>query len=443
MKLSVPKGMRDVAPAQKIVLNQIVAVLENTFARYGYAPLDTPLVERMDVLSSKYAGGSEILKEVFSVTDQGKRKLGLRYELTVPFARFVGMNPQLKLPFKRYQIGKVYRDGPVASGRLREFTQCDCDVVGPATPLVDAELLALVASAFSQLTLDVDIRVNDRKLLNGMVGIFSAKKLSAKQRDAAILTIDKLDKIGQKGVVKELVAAKLFAKKDAVLLLTALARFEKKRLSLAAFSTFLEQEAAARTRDFAVAQEGLAYLAQLFAALASFGVTSARFYPSLARGLAYYTGPIFEFYLEGGKMAVGAGGRYDNMVGDFLGSGSYPACGVSFGLDRIALALGGADAKTLTQVFVLPVGPTVLDACSFAAKLRAAGVRCEVDLVGKSISKNLDYASKLGIPFVLFVGRRELASGKLKVKNMKSGKESFVTKRGLVSGVRKLLGSLK
>ncbi|MFA6889258.1 MAG: ATP phosphoribosyltransferase regulatory subunit, partial [Candidatus Woesearchaeota archaeon] len=161
------KGTQDFPPEEKILRNKIEKVLVDTFELYGFSPLDTPVLERYDLMASKYAGGAEILKETFKLMDQGKRELCLRYDLTVPFCRFIGMNPSLKMPFKRYQIGTVYRDGPVASDRLRIFTQCDVDTVGTKSMAADAECLLLAESVFKQLKIAVTIEVNNRKFLDG------------------------------------------------------------------------------------------------------------------------------------------------------------------------------------------------------------------------------------------------------------------------------------
>ena len=453
MELALAKGVSDLSPSEKIAQNKVLQVLESTFALYGFSPLDTPLLERYDVLASKYAGGAEILKEIFTLTDQGGRKLCLRYDLTVPFARYVGMHPQLKLPFKRYQIGKVYRDGPVALGRLREFTQCDCDVVGPKSALVDAELLALAQEAYTRLDLRVEIRVNDRQLLNGLMVIFSSRFLSSEERDSALLIIDKLDKIGSLGVADELASQHLFSVTQAQTFLVELEKFFVRARDvvssltvLAAFTRYLTAEATARKRDATLALAGLSDLRALFEALFTQGVTIARFSPSLVRGLAYYTGVVFEVYALEGTIAsaIGSGGRYDAMIGNFLGGSIvYPACGISFGLDRIVLALGEKNAPaTLTFVYVIPVGNTVADALALTSALRTSGISTEVDLVGKSPSKNLDYAAKLGIPYVVFVGAQELAAKAVKVRNMDSGVETLVPQRKLASEIKKLLKTL-
>jgi len=201
MTLQLPKGTRDLKPEEAIVRNKIVSTLREVFELYGYSPLETPVFERYDVLASKYAGGAEILKETFKLKDQGKRELGLRYDLTVPMCRFVGMNPNIKMPFKRYAIGEVFRDGPVEKARYRQFTQCDVDVVGIKGMTADAEVVALTQRAFKKLGFDTVIKINNRKLLNDLLLYAGVKK---EKLDTVILTIDKLEKFGLDSVKKEL-----------------------------------------------------------------------------------------------------------------------------------------------------------------------------------------------------------------------------------------------
>ena len=169
MELMNAKGTSDFAPEQKILRDKIEHIITTVFRLHGFPPLETPVLERFDLLASKYAGGAESLKETFKLEDQGKRELALRYDLTVPFCRFIGMNPHLKMPFKRYQVGAVYRDGPVASDRLRTFTQCDADVVGTKSMSADAECLMIAEAVFRRLKIKAQIEVNNRKFLDGLL----------------------------------------------------------------------------------------------------------------------------------------------------------------------------------------------------------------------------------------------------------------------------------
>ena len=206
MELQLPKGTRDFSPEEKILRDKVVNTLKEVFELYGFAPLDTPILEKFDVLSSKYAGGAEILKETFKLKDQGARELGLRYDLTVPLARYIGMNPTIKMPFKRYQVGEVFRDGPVASARYRQFTQCDVDVIGSNSMAADAEIVGLVYSAFSKLNLEVVVKASNRGLLNDILDYCGVQK---EKQEAVILSIDKLEKFGVNVVKEELKQQKI------------------------------------------------------------------------------------------------------------------------------------------------------------------------------------------------------------------------------------------
>jgi len=221
--LSPPRGSRDFLPQEKILRNSIVDTLRKTFEKYGFNPLETPALENFDVLSSKYAGGDEILKETYSLEDQGKRKLGLRYDLTVPLSR-VFASQKLALPFKRYQIASVWRDGPIKAGRYREFTQCDVDVIGVASPKQEAELMALTRDSFKALGLKAVVKVNSRKLLNGLLDFAGVPE---SKRIAAILELDKLEKAGNPGVLAEL--EKLLGKSEAKTVLELFVEVEREK----------------------------------------------------------------------------------------------------------------------------------------------------------------------------------------------------------------------
>ena len=405
MKLQMAKGTRDFSPAEKIARNLLTKKLTNTFERYGFAPLETPILERMDVLGAKYAGESaDVMKEVFRVSDQGGRELGMRFDLTVPLARYVGMNPETKMPFKRYQIGKVYRDGPIKAGRYREFWQYDVDIVGAKSMQADAEILRIVLDVFSLLDLDVEVRVNNRKLLTAIVENAGISKDLA---ETVIISIDKLDKVGKKGVTEELLD-KGFDKEE---IENVLENLDK---SLAEYETLLPEN------------EGVSELKELFAALPD--DERLVFMPNLARGLAYYTGPVFEVFSKAKDLnfSLAGGGRYDNMIGDYLGGKQViPAVGLAFGFEPILEVMKKQEKialkKSLTQVYVVPIGG--VNASGVVMALRDAGINTDVDLMGRGLSKNIKYADAYDIPFVLFVGEDELKVGKFKLKNIESGKE--------------------
>ena len=413
MDLQLPKGTRDFSPEEKIARDRIVNTLKEVFELYGYAPLDTPILERFDVLSSKYAGGSEILKETFKLKDQGNRELGLRYDLTVPLARYVGMNPNMKMPFKRYQIGEVFRDGPVASARYRQFLQCDVDVIGSNSMATEAEIIALAYSAFSKLNLGISIKVNNRKLLNDVLDYCGIEK---EKQDAVILSIDKLEKLGINVVKNELKEQKIDDKKiNMILDILNIKGNNNKKIS--------------QLRKILKDSEGLSQIVQLLEYLKNLNL-DVDFDVSLARGLAYYTGTVIETFLKRSniKSAVCAGGRYDNMIGSFLGKGFYPAVGISFGVDRIYDALvekQETKQKTNTKVYIIPI-KALDESMKIAQQLRDAGINTDTDLMEKGPSKNLGYANSLGIPYVAFVGKKELQENKVKLRDMKTGKEEVI-----------------
>jgi len=419
VKLQLPKGTRDLAPEQAIVRNNVISTIKNVFEKYGYNPMDTPLFERFDVLSSKYAGGAEILKETFKFKDQGDRELALRYDLTVPMCRFVGMKKNLKMPFKRYQIGEVFRDGPVEKARYRQFTQCDVDVVGIKSMDADAEIIALVFRAFSDLGLKSKIKVNNRKILND---ILKNCKIEKKEIDAVILSIDKLEKFGADAVKKELKDKNIDSKKiEDILTLISINGSNSEKLK--SLSKILGDS------------EGIEEISQLFSLLKSYSI-EVEFDVSLARGLSYYTGTIVEVFLVNSKVksSVCAGGRYDNIIGQFIGNNEYPAVGISFGLDRIYDAYiekNASDIKSTASVFIIPID-TKDECLKIAEELRNENIFVAMDLVGKGISKNLAYANTQGIPYVLIVGQNELKQKKVKMKDMNSGEEKMMSADELV-----------
>ena len=412
MELQLPKGTRDFSPEEKILRDKIVGTLKEVFELYGYAPLETPILERFDVLSSKYAGGAEILKETFRLKDQGSRELGLRYDLTVPLARYVGMNPTTKMPFKRYQIGEVFRDGPVASARYRQFTQCDVDVIGSSSMAADAEIIALAYTAFCKLNLEVVVKVNNRNLLNDILDYCGIEN---EKQESVILSIDKLEKFGAEVVKNELKQQKIDDKKiNTILGLISIKGGNAEKIS--------------QLKKFLKNSEGLSEIEELLNYLKNTNLESD-FDMSLARGLAYYTGTVFEAILKNSKVksSVAGGGRYDNMVGSFLGKGNVPAVGISFGVDRIYDALlenQKEKQKTNTQIYVIPI-KTLNESVKIAQQFRDAGIKTDIDLNDKGPSKNLEYANSLGIPYVAFVGKKELEENKVKLRDMKSGKEEM------------------
>lgn len=422
MKLQRARGVRDLLPKEAIPRQAILDKLRKTFELYGFSPAETPILERYETLASKYAGGAEILKETFKLKDQGNRELGLRYDLTVPLCRLVGMNPQLKMPFKRYQIGPVFRDGPVNLGRYREFYQCDVDIIGSKSMLADAELLALSRDVFKDLKLKVKLNVNNIKLLNSILEYAGIKE----NKDSVLLTLDKLDKAGLEAVKSEL-KQKNIPESSIKKLIEIINLKGNNEVKLKKLKNALKD------------QSGLNEIQELSKYCKSFKV-EFELNLWLARGLSYYTGTIFEIKLTGSEItsSVGGGGRYDKIIGNFLESNQeYPAVGISFGIERIYDAIKKDQAKqTVVQAFVIPIGVQE-KAVPILQKLREADINAEMDLSDKGISKNLNYANALGIPFVIFVGEKELKAKKVKLKDMKSGKEELLALESAIKKIKK------
>ncbi|PIZ51301.1 histidine--tRNA ligase [Candidatus Woesearchaeota archaeon CG_4_10_14_0_2_um_filter_33_13] len=425
MELQTAKGVRDIPPEEKIVQNQIVDTLRNVFETYGFAPLETPILERYETLAAKGGAGtsSDVFNETFKLKDQGERDLGLRFELTTSLARFVGMNSQLKMPFKRYEMGPVFRDGPIKLGRYRQFWQCDIDIIGSKSMLADAEVLAIIDTVFNKLELDVIIKVNNRKLLNGIL-----EQAGIKKKEDAIVAIDKLDKIGKKGVEQELLERGY--KKEQIVKLFEIIKAD---VSI----TELKQKIITNE-----GKEGLEEIDQLFNYLKNMDVSSAIFDVSLARGLGYYTGTVFEAFLKKGKVtsSLAGGGRWDNMIGKFLGdSREIPAVGVAFGLAPIMDVLKETNnftKRTLAEVYIVPI-KTVNESLKITQKLREAGINTEIDLNEKGMSKNMQYANSLGIPYVIIIGEDEIKQKKVLLRNMVSGDQQLLTLAEVIKVLKK------
>ncbi len=423
MELGNAKGTKDIIPEQKILRDSIIEKIKKSFEVFGFLPLDTPALEMYDVLASKYAGGSEILKETFKLKDQGNRDLGLRYDLTVPLARFMAMNPSIKMPFKRYQIANVWRDGPIKLGRYREFMQCDADTVGSSSMLADAEIIALTENIFNKLDLSFEIKVNNRKLINGILENVGVKE---KNFNSAIITIDKLAKYGISVVKEELKKNKMDNKDIEKLLKIITIKGTNEDI-------LIELKEKIKNKN---ADQGIEELEELFSYLNLMDVKSVRLDISLARGLSYYTSTVFEAFLIGNRItsSVAAGGRYDKMIGNFIQSkNEIPAVGISFGLDVIIDAIYDERKikKTLTRVYIIPI-KTLNEPLKLLKKLRSQNINSDIDLNERGISKNLEYANRYRIPFVIIVGENELKLGKFKLRDMISGEELMLSEKELI-----------
>ncbi len=423
MAIQLAKGVRDIPAETKLIKNKVIQNLQQSFERFGFAPLETPMIERFETLAAKFAAGeeSDALKEIFPVTDNANRKLALRFDLTVPMARYVAMNKDLKYPFKRYEVGRVYRDGPIKLGRYREFWQCDIDIVGTKSMMAEAEILAVAENFFNSIGVDVKIKVNNRQILSGILEQIGIKNI--KKQEDAIISIDKLDKIQVKGVSEEL-KEKGFKDTQIEELFTII----KEGLTLKELQKLIKNESA---------KEGAEKLEELFAYLKGLGIKNVFFDVSLARGLAYYTGTVFEVFGVNTKVtsSLAGGGRYDDMIAGFMNSKQQvPAVGISFGIEPTMEVLK-LQQKTIQKspaiVYLVPI-KTESESLKIARELRDAGINVSVSLGKKGVSKNLAYANSLGIPYVAIIGEKELEQKKVTLRDMVTGKEELLTTKQVI-----------
>ncbi|MBM7667299.1 histidyl-tRNA synthetase [Solibacillus kalamii] len=406
------KGTQDYLPAQEVVRRNIRRTLEDTIMLYGCKPLETPILNYTELMASKYAGGAEILKEMYTLTDRGERDLALRYDLTIPFAKVIAMNPQLSMPFKRYEIGKVFRDGPIKAGRFREFTQCDVDVVGIESQSAEAELMVMTIDAFNKLNIEMVIQFNNRKLLAGLLQYFKVPQLKI---NSVILILDKMEKIEQVTLLKELEEQNLLPST-----IELIKQFLNANPTIAYFEKYREENE--------LIKQGYEELIELQDYLQVLNVEeSCMFNPFLARGLEIYTGTIYELFLKDDviKSSIGGGGRYDNAIGGLTGSEEkFSTVGISFGLDVIYTAMEQRENsanQVLLDIFIIPLN-TEKEALRLAWQLRQQGNRVEVELSGKKLRKAMEKANRENIRKVIILGENEIKSGRYEMKDMQTGK---------------------
>lgn len=427
MELRNVKGTTDYSPKEQYIRNYISDTLKSVFEKYGFKPLQTPLLCYYDLLALKYDEDNDILKEVYKVTDQGNRNLALRYDLTVPFAKYIAMNPNTRLPFKRYEIGEVFRNGPVKLGRDREFIQCDVDSVGIEGQLVEAEFVALYVEAYKKLGIDVVIKYNNRKFLSGII---VEAGISEELVTDTITIIDKFEKMTRPELEKEFQKIGLNNEQIEKLFMylnmnaDELIKIENSNETLA---------------------EGIQELETLKQYISELGLLEyVQFSPSLARGQEYYTGTVYEVYVKDGSItsSIGGGGRYDKMITDFIGNGmKYPAVGVSFGLNVIYEILKDRkefSEKALTDIFIIPMG-TEIQCLKIAQNLRNAGYKVEVEMKSKKMKKALDYANNENIPYVLILGEDELTNNCITLKDMNNKTQEQINLDNLAEKIKKLV----
>jgi len=413
-----PRGTRDFLPWDMIKRRFVVETVRSVFELYGYDEIETPAFELLDVLTAKC--GPDVKEQIYAFKDKAGRDLGLRFDLTVPLARVVASHPDLPKPFKRYCISRVWRYEEPQSGRFREFWQADADIVGSAKMDADAEVVALAISCLKRLGMkNFRVRLNNRKILES---IAASADVDKELWLGVFRAIDKLDKVGQEGVRRELEKLGLSGDQISTIMM---------QISKCGDVDAVEREVSHALNDRG--KEGFNELAEIISNLELYNCSEYVVVDlSLARGLDYYTGPIFEISAETNVNvgSVAGGGRYDNLI-ELLGGPPTPATGISLGIDRLVEVLGEANmlptARTLTQVFIAYTSPSLKkEVIAVAEKLRDRGIRVEVDVMGRKLDRQLKYADAKGIPYVVILGPQEVERGVYRVRDMSAREERLV-----------------
>lgn len=450
-KPSVPQGMRDFSPNQMLKRGWLFDTIKKVFIKYGFLPLETPTMENLSSLTGKYGDeGDQLLFRVLNSGDflkdirkkEGGKKVeeldykeittqlskrGMRYDLTVPFARYVVQHQsEITFPFRRFQIQPVWRADRPQKGRYREFYQCDADVVGSDSLINEAELLQMADEVFEKLKLKVTIKLNSRKILQGLSEVVGFPE---KMTDITV-AIDKLDKIGWEGVAKELSERELSEE--------AISKIKEFIEANTKVDATFNNEKLEYLKEFftgnAVGEAGIIELEQVQQFLQGIPfVNNLEIDPTLARGLGYYTGCIYEIKAEEAQMgSIGGGGRYDDLTGIF-GLKGYSGVGISFGIERIydvleELDLFPKEVSTSTKIIFLAFDEAArIWSLPLVRRLRDRNIPTEVYTENKNIKKQFDYANKRNIPFCVIIGENEMKTGKLAVKNMIEGSQEIMS----------------
>ncbi len=434
VKPSILPGFMELLPADQMVFNRMLDTIRNTYEKFGFVPLDTPTIEKSEILLSKSGGETE--KQIYRFS-KGDSDVALRFDLTVPLARYVAQHfHELTFPFRRYHIGKAFRGEKPQRGRFREFYQCDIDIVGNGelSLVSDAEVLSVIYNTFKALGFDdFTIRINNRKLLWGFI-----EQLGIGNKTEVLRAIDKLEKIGKEGLIKELDG--IGVKAEAV---DKLLEF----LAIEGSTGEMLERLKGLEKGNELYLTGAGELEQVCSFVRDFGVPEKNYRIDLtiARGLDYYTGTVYETLLDNYRSigSVCSGGRYDNLASHFIDR-KLPGVGVSVGLTRLfyqlreAGMLPQAGRSTPALVLVVPMEGAERHAIELAVRIREAGIAAEVYLEKGKIGKKLSYADKLGIPLAVIIGEDEIKSGLYTVKVMADGTQHTADREGIVDKIRSL-----
>ncbi|QAA30616.1 histidine--tRNA ligase [Clostridium manihotivorum] len=418
VKPSILPGFMELTPKDQIDFNMMLDTIKKNYEKYGFVPMDTPIMEKTEVLLAK--GGGETEKQIYRFT-KGDSDISLRFDLTVPFARFVAQNmSSLNFPFRRYQIGKVYRGERNQKGRFREFYQCDIDIIGNGKLSIvnDAEIPAVIYSIFKELGFEnFKIRINNRKILNGFF-----KALGIVDASAVLRSIDKLDKIGEASVKSELLAVLEEEQVSSIMNFIMIAGSNTEVIEALDKLNIQEEEFT----------QGLNELETVVEYIRAFKVPEKNYMIDLkiARGLDYYTGTVYETILDDYPSigSVCSGGRYENLA-EYYTNQKLPGVGISIGLTRLfyqlreAKLLKSKEKESLCDVIIIPMDGALAYSIDTANKLREAGIVTQVYFEEGKLQKKLNYTNKLGIPYVILIGDEEMQSNILTMKVMSEGQQ--------------------
>ncbi len=405
------KGTKDYVGLDAKIKEKLFSTLKEEFMKNGFRPFQTPHIEYIDTLANKYDEDAEIVQEIFKVSDRGERALGLRYDLTIPLCRYLAQNiKSMKLPFRRFHIGSAFRDGPIKTGRLREFEQCDCDIVGLKDVNCEIELMELFYRCYTKLNIDTIIELNSNKILKGALKQYN---FSEEDLDKLVLSIDKLKKIGIEGVLSE-IKENGFNTEDV-----------KLAIEILQSKTFEEIKSKAIHEKLLEGIEELETLVNGCSRL----LIPIRVNFTMSRGHSYYTGNIWEVYdiKDRVKSSIGAGGRYDKGISNYIGSNEeIPAVGISFGVvGMMEILTKQMKDESIGVSDVLVVGldsSLIVDCNTIANKIRNEENK-NVELYYGKLKKAFDYCSSLGIKEIIVFGLKDKEAGMFKIKNLDSGDE--------------------
>jgi len=407
MKLQTPRGTRDFLPEEMSRRRKVFGKIRKVFESYGYGEICTPAFEDFELLAKK--SGPDIEKEIYVFKDKSGRKLGLRFDPTVPICRIVASDPSIPKPIKFYYITNMWRYDRPSTGRWREFWQCGIELIGTKKPEADAEILAVVYDSLKAIGIrDFYFKINSRKVAEFFVkesGIPQNKKFDV------FRAIDKLSKIGEDGVRKEMISYNI--KEESINKILELIKSKK------------------------VPKDELRELEVIKNIAQKMGIDNIKIDFTVVRGIDYYTGFVFEIFVEGFEDigSVASGGRYDTLIG-LYGREDTPATGFGIGICRLMKILQDKERYFPAKVYVAPISDDVREkAIQIVQNLRKENIRADIDLMGRNLTKQLEYANSVNIPIVVIVGKKELENDSVKIRNMKTGKEKLVKIKSIPSNI--------